>query len=57
MVSLAPFNGGGFGASGTLSGSVLLTVAQRNALLAGQTYVNFHTSANSAGELRGQIMR
>src|SRR5206468_878410 len=55
QIDLAPFNGGAFGLSGTVAGSVLLTSAQRDMVLGGQTYVNFHTAANSAGEIRGQI--
>ncbi len=55
MIDLAPFNGGAFGTAGTISGSVNLTVAQRNALLGGSTYINFHTAANPGGEMRGQI--
>lgn len=55
LVNLAPFNGGGFGSSGALSGRVKLTREQRNGLLAGLTYLNVHTLANGGGELRGQI--
>ncbi len=55
LVDLAPFNGGAFGTSGTTSGSVLLNTAQRNAVLSGLTYLNFHTANNPSGELRGQI--
>jgi glucose/arabinose dehydrogenase len=55
MVNLAPFNGGAFGASGTLSGSVVLSTPQRNALMGGLTYVNVHTAANGGGEIRGQV--
>lgn len=55
LINLAPFNGGGFGASGTLSGTVTLTAEQKVALLAGKTYVNIHTGANPGGEIRGQI--
>ncbi len=55
LISLAPFNGGAFGIQGTLSGSVTVTPQQREWLLAGLTYVNFHTTNNPAGELRGQI--
>ncbi len=55
LVNLAPFNGGAFGSSGTLSGSVTLTPDQKSAILAGQTYVNIHTDANKSGEIRGQI--
>ncbi len=42
--------------SGTLSGSVVLTPAQLDLLLSGNTYVNIHTLTNGAGEIRGQIM-
>lgn len=56
LVNLAPFNGGAFGASGRLAGSVDLTESQKASLLAGDTYVNIHTpGANSGGEIRGQI--
>lgn len=55
MVDLAPFNGGAFGASGTLAGSVVLTTEQKAAVLAGRTYVNIHTDANRSGEIRGQV--
>jgi len=55
LINLGPFNGGAYGASGALSGSLVLTPAQRNGLLGGQTYVNFHTTANPGGEMRGQI--
>jgi glucose/arabinose dehydrogenase len=56
LVNFAPFNGGSWDTSGTLAGTVALTPAQRDAILAGRTYVNFHTAANPAGELRGQIV-
>ena len=55
MIDLEPFNGGSFGMAGTLSGSVPITVEQRNAILNGLTYVNVHTPSNPGGELRGQI--
>ena len=55
LINLQPFNGGAFGASGTLSGAVTLTAAQKAAILAGKTYVNVHTDANQGGEIRGQI--
>ncbi len=55
LIDLSEFNGGAYGTAGFISGVKMLTTAQRNALLGGQTYVNFHTPANTGGELRGQI--
>ena len=55
MIDMAPYNGGAFGQSGTLSGTINLTTAQRDAILNGSTYLNFHTAASPAGEMRGQI--
>lgn len=55
QISLTPFNGGAWDSSGTVAGTVVLTPAQRDMLLNGQTYVNFHTAANPAGEMRGQV--
>ncbi|MCC6233449.1 MAG: CHRD domain-containing protein, partial [Verrucomicrobiales bacterium] len=56
LVDLKPFNGGSFGVSGSLSGSVVLTAEQKAAVLSGRTYVNVHTEANKPGEIRGQIL-
>jgi glucose/arabinose dehydrogenase len=55
LVDLEPFNGGAFGSSGTLAGTVVLTDEQKAHLLAGRTYVNVHTVANPGGEIRGQL--
>jgi plastocyanin len=55
LIDLGAFNGGAWGTSGTLAGSVNLTPAVRNAVLAGKTYVNIHTVNNGDGEIRGQI--
>ncbi len=55
LISLAPYNGEGFGTNGTFSGSVVLTPEQQAMVLAGRTYVNVHTSSNPGGEMRGQI--
>jgi plastocyanin len=55
MINFAPFNGGSYGSSGNVAGTVTLTAAQLAALIDGLTYVNFHTSAKPAGEIRGQI--
>ena len=56
LIDLEPFNGGAFGASGTLSGTVTLTAAQASNVRDGLTYVNIHTAANPGGEIRGQIV-
>jgi len=55
LINLAPYNGGGFGSAGTISGQIVLSPEHLAAVLAGQTYVNIHTVANSGGEIRGQI--
>ncbi|GEM_PF-179428 len=55
LVNLLPFNGAGFGTSGTLSGSLNLTASQRDQILGGLAYVNIHTAGNPGGEIRGQI--
>ena len=38
-------------------GSVVLTDAQMADLMAGKYYVNIHTAANPAGEIRGQLVK
>ena len=38
-----------------ISGSMVLTSAQADDLLAGKWYVNLHTAANPGGEIRGQV--
>lgn len=50
---LVPFSSTASGATGT----VTLTDAQQDALVAGKTYTNVHTAANPGGEIRGQIAR
>ncbi len=55
LINLATFNGGAFGTGGSLSGEVILSPTQKEHLLSGNTYVNVHTTANSGGEIRGQI--
>jgi hypothetical protein len=39
-----------------INGSTTLTSDQASQLLAGQWYVNIHTTANSGGEIRGQVL-
>ena len=57
VLGLEPFNGGAWGASGSLTGSTILSSTLFGYLVDGLSYVNFHTQANSAGEIRGQIGR
>ena len=38
-------------------GSATLTDAQAADLMAGKMYINVHTEANKAGEIRGQVMK
>jgi len=40
-----------------IEGQVTLTSAQAADLLAGKWYVNIHTAANAAGEIRGQMLQ
>ncbi len=54
-INLAPFAQGGFGANGTLAGTVSITDLQRAMLLDGRAYVNVHTAAHGGGEIRGQV--
>jgi hypothetical protein len=42
---------------GSFEGSATLTDAQAEELMAGKWYVNVHTAANKAGEIRGQVMK
>ena len=44
------------GNAGKLTGSVTLTAAQEAELLAGNWYVNIHSSLSSGGELRAQLL-
>ncbi|HYP58558.1 MAG TPA: CHRD domain-containing protein [Beijerinckia sp.] len=48
---LVPASGG----KNPISGSATLTNAQAKDLLDGKLYFNIHTSANKAGEIRGQL--
>ena len=41
----------------SFSGSATLTGAQADALMAGHIYVNIHTAAHKAGEIRGQMVK
>ncbi|MBM3836501.1 MAG: CHRD domain-containing protein [Verrucomicrobia bacterium] len=55
-INFQAFNGGAFGTSGSLVGTVTLTAEQLAAIVGGQAYVNVHTAANAGGEIRGQIV-
>ena len=41
----------------SFEGSATLTEAQAKALMDGDLYVNIHTAANKAGEIRGQLTK
>ena len=43
--------------SSPVEGSATLTDAQAADLMAGKLYINFHTAANPAGEIRGQVTK
>ena len=51
---LVPFTGD---LANPIKGSATLTDAQISDLEAGKWYVNVHTAANKAGEIRGQLVR
>ena len=53
---ILPFNNPS-GKSGYISGTVSMTDPQKTDVLAGRTYVNIHSTANTTGEIRGQAMR
>ena len=42
---------------GSFEGSATLTDAQAEELMAGKWYVNIHSAANKAGEIRGQVTK
>lgn len=47
----------GAAAKSPFAGAVALTDVQARQVLAGEWYVNVHTEANKAGEIRGQLTR
>jgi glucose/arabinose dehydrogenase len=55
QIDLSAYNGGAFGANGVISGLVVVSDAHKAMILAGQSYVDFHTTSNPGGELRGQV--
>jgi uncharacterized protein (TIGR03382 family) len=44
------------GTSGSFSGSGTLSMANFDGLMAGNTYINVHTTTNPGGEIRGQVI-
>jgi Cu/Zn superoxide dismutase len=56
LLDLEPYRVGALDTNGVFRGSVDLTSGQRAALLGGKTYVNVHTAAHGAGEIRGQVV-
>jgi hypothetical protein len=57
VVDFSPFNGGAYGVSGSVVGSTTLTATVLGNLIDGLGYINFHSTTNSGGEIRGQIGR
>ncbi|HEY6834215.1 MAG TPA: CHRD domain-containing protein [Pseudolabrys sp.] len=47
----------GAAAKSPFEGTAVLTEAQASDLMAGKWYVNIHTEANKAGEIRGQVVK
>jgi glucose/arabinose dehydrogenase len=57
VVGFTPFNGGAWGAFGAVTGTTNLSATVANYLIDSLGYINFHTTANGSGEIRGQIAR
>jgi glucose/arabinose dehydrogenase/plastocyanin len=55
MINLGNLNGGAFGPSGAFAGTVTAQPDQITAIVDELTYMNIHTTINSAGEIRGQL--
>ena len=51
---VVPFTGS---LASPIKGSAILTDAQISQLESGKWYINIHTAANKAGEIRGQLVR
>lgn len=52
---IVPFSNIPAATSGTISGVVTISPANLIMILAGQTYMNIHSTVNGGGEIRGQI--
>lgn len=52
---VVPITGFAASVTGTYSGTAVLTAAQGTDLTSGKWYVNIHTAAYPAGEIRGQV--
>lgn len=55
LIDLKGFALGNLGRSGFILGSLQLKPKEQEAITDGLTYLNIHTAANGAGEIRGQI--
>jgi tripartite-type tricarboxylate transporter receptor subunit TctC len=57
QINLVPYNGGGYGTAGALTGKVPLDFNTLQSVVDNATYLNFHTTNNPNGEIRGHLMR
>jgi hypothetical protein len=53
---IIPFSGVPAAASGSFSGTTTISATNLFYMISGLTYANIHTTNNSGGEIRGQVM-